>query len=225
MATMAQAIREAIELAGRALTRDEIRQFVAERYPEQWQPATLTAHLYGCAINNPKAYIHHPNADRFLYKRGDGTFELYDAKLHGPNIWETPPDPPGPGENAELVEASISLERDIEDHLVSNLVTLEAGLTFLERQVTTDVGRIDILARGADGGLVVIEVKAGEAKDAAIGQLARYVGWYRSQGEAGVRGILVASDFPEGLLYAATAMPGLTLRRFKIQFSFETAAL
>ncbi len=224
MATMAQAIREVFEQAGRSLSREDVRQSVADRYPGQWQPSTLTAHLYACAINNPKAYLHHPSADRFLYKRGDGSFELYDAQQHGPNTWE-----PGPGigreDNDELVEASISLERDVEDHLVSNLGAIEAGLTFVQRQVPTDVGRIDILARGADGELVVIEVKAGEAKDAAIGQLARYVGWYRSQGEARVRGILVAADYPEGLLYAATAVPGLTLRRFKIRFSFETATL
>jgi hypothetical protein len=51
------------------------------------QPATLSAHLYPRAVNNPKAYVHHPNAERFLYKLADGTFELYDEEVHGPNLW------------------------------------------------------------------------------------------------------------------------------------------
>src|SRR5712692_2832301 len=78
----------------------------------------------------------------------------------------------------EYVESTISLERDLEDHLVNHLESLEAGLTLLSRQETTDVGRIDILARARDGQTVVIEVKVGEARDSAIGQVARYVGWY-----------------------------------------------
>ena len=80
MATMKQAIKEAFEQSEGALSKEVIRQFVDERYPGIWQPATLTAHLYACAINNPKSYIHHPHAKRFLYKNADGTFELYDEE-------------------------------------------------------------------------------------------------------------------------------------------------
>ena len=69
MATMKQAIKEAFEQSEGALSKEVIRQFVDERYPGIWQPSTLTAHLYACAINNPKSYIHHPHAERFLYKK------------------------------------------------------------------------------------------------------------------------------------------------------------
>ena len=62
MATMKQAIKEAFEQSEGALSKEVIRQFVDERYPGIWQPSTLTAHLYACAINNPKSYIHHPHA-------------------------------------------------------------------------------------------------------------------------------------------------------------------
>ena len=88
MATMAQAIKEALAESGGALSREAIKRFVESRYPGKWQPTTLRAHLYGRVINNPKAYVHHPHSDRFLYKRGDGTFELYDERTHGPNKWE-----------------------------------------------------------------------------------------------------------------------------------------
>ena len=69
-------------------------------------------------------------------------------------------------EAEQAIEASISLERDIEDQLVhQQLDALEEGLTFVGRQVKCDVGRVDIIGRGADGATVVVELKVGEAKD------------------------------------------------------------
>ena len=38
-----------------------MKQYVEFRYQGKWQPTTLTAHLYSCAINNPKAHAHHPH--------------------------------------------------------------------------------------------------------------------------------------------------------------------
>ena len=226
MATMAQAIKEAFGESGGALSREAIRQSVESRYPGEWQPATLNGHLYGCAINNPKAYVHHPNTERFLYKLADGTFELYDEKAHGPNLWAPNPAEDVSEEAAQAIEASISLERDVEDQLVRRLDALEDGLTFVGRQVKCDVGRVDIMGRGADGATVVVELKVGEAKDSAIGQIARYMGWHQQhQGAGTVRGILVASDFPEGVQHAALAIPNLALRRYRIQLTFEDASL
>ena len=123
MATMSQAIKEAFGESGGVLSREAIKQSVESRYPGKWRPATLSAHLYACAINNPKAYVHHPNSERFLYKHAD-------------------------------------------------------------------------------------------------------VGWHQQhQGAGTVRGILVASDFPEGVQYAALAMPNLALRRYRIQLTFADASL
>ena len=107
-----------------------------------WQPATLRAHLYARAINNPLAYVHHPNSERFLYKLADGTFELYEEKVHGPNLWDPNRDVDVSEDAEQDVEASISLERDIEDQLVHQLDALEEGLTFVKRQVKCDVGRV-----------------------------------------------------------------------------------
>ena len=225
MPTMSEAIREAFEQHPGPLSREDLRQFINDHYTGTWQAATFTAHLYACAINNPKAYVHHPHSQRFLYKNADGTFELYDEKRHGPNVWAPNQAEDQSEEAAQAVEASISLERDLEDQLVRQLDALEPGLEFENRQVPCDVGRVDIVGRGADGATVVVELKVGEAKDSAIGQIARYLGWYRQQGSATVRGILVASDFPEGVQYAATAVPGLALRRCRIKLSLEDAGL
>ena len=225
MATMAQAIKSYVQSAGGKVTAEQIKSAINAAYPNQWKPSTLQAHLYACAVNNPKAYIHHPSAEKFLYRNTDDTFELYAEERHGPNEWAPPEGDDEIAEVAELVETSISLERDIEDHLVNNLDAIERGLMLVGRQFNTDVGRIDILAQDAAGRRVVIEIKVGEAKDSAIGQIARYLGWFaRTEGNV-PRGILIAGKFPAGVRYAATAIPTLTLLIYKVHFSFERATV
>ena len=79
------------------------------------------------------------------------------------------------------------------------LHTLERGLKFVDRQVETPVGRIDLLCRAADGQFVVVEIKAQEVRDAAFGQILRYMGWVNqqmSEADQTVRGILLAGGFP-----------------------------
>ena len=151
--------------------------------------------------------------------------ELYSEERHGANEWA-----PTEGEDevaavSELVETSISLERDIEDHLIRNLGAIEKGLKFQSRQFITDVGRIDILAEDKDGRRVVIEVKVGEAKDSAVGQVARYLGWFAKLDRKPPRGMLIAGEFPEGVRYAATAVSNLTLHAYKVSFTFERATV
>lgn len=225
MATMAQAIQGIVERAGRRLSSEDIKGEVEAVYPGKWKPATLQAHLYACSINNPKGYLHHPYAVKFLYKNSDGTFELYSEEKHGPNEWAPAEGEEAEGGAAELVEASISLERDIEDHLVNNLESLEPGLKLVARQYSTAVGRIDILAEDKHGSRVIIELKVGEAKDSVIGQIARYVGWFAREDGQPPRSIIVASAFPEGVRYAATMIQGLTLLAYQVNFSFERAAV
>lgn len=121
-------------------------------------------------------------------------------------------------------EERSSLERDLEDFLVDRLECLEPGLYFQERQVQTDIGVIDILARDSGRNFVIIELKAGEAADAAVGQIMRYMAWYGRKGTpANVRGILVAYKFTPGSLYAASLVPRLTLMRLQpTHFEIQT---
>lgn len=225
MPTMAEAIQTYLESAGKPVTSEQIKAAVTSQYPGQWKASTLNAHLYSCVVNNPKAYIHHPSARRFMYRNSDGTFELYSEERHGPNEWAPPEGDDDVTEVTELAETSISLERDIEDHLVNNLDVLESGLKFIGRQVTTDVGRIDILAEDRTGCRVIIEIKVGDAKDSSVGQIAKYLGWYAHTDGKPPRGLLVAATFPEGVRYAASAIPNLTLWAYKVQFAFEQATI
>ena len=225
MATMAHAIRTFLKSAGGKVSAEQIRKAINASYPGQWKASTLQAHLYGCVANNVKAYIHHPSAEKFLYRNADGTFELYSEGQHGPNEWAPPEGEDEVVEVSELAETSISLERDIEDHLIHHLDSLEKGLKYVGRQFVTDVGRIDILAEDIKGRRVVIEVKVGEAKDSSVGQIARYLGWFAKSDGKIPRGMLVASAFPDGVRYAATAVSDLSLHTYKISFAFEVAAI
>lgn len=85
------------------------------------------------------------------------------------------------------------------------------------------VGRIDILAEDRSGNRVVIEVKVGEAKDSVVGQIARYLGWFARQDGKNPRGFVIASGFPEGVRYAATMIPNLSLLSYRVNFTFEEA--
>jgi hypothetical protein len=216
---MATAIREALAASNGSATKEQIRAFINKQYPGEWQDTTLTAHLYACAVNQPRAYIHHPYAERFLFKDQNGQFHLYNENLHGPNTWVPTAGDDVDSAVADVIEASVSLERDVEEHLIQNLSSLEEGLRFVASQVNNEVGRVDILAEDANGTRVIIELKVGEAKDAAIGQIARYLGWYAQQGP--VRGILIASDFSRPVRFGAAAIPNLSLRRLRLQFLFE----
>ncbi|SFI02997.1 Protein of unknown function DUF91 [Collimonas sp. OK307] len=125
----------------------------------------------------------------------------------------------------EYVESSLSLERDLEDHIVSHLETLEPGLKLVSRQETIEVGRLDLLAMDCEGRTVIIELKAGEAKDAAIGQIARYIGWFARRDKKPPRAILVAGAFSDPVRYSAMAIPGLKLVTYRVSFNFDEATI
>ncbi|MQA40615.1 endonuclease NucS domain-containing protein [Rugamonas aquatica] len=130
-----------------------------------------------------------------------------------------------PQDLTEYVESSLSLERDLEGQIVSHLDVLEPGLTLVSRQESSDVGRLDLLARDSEGRTVIIELKAGEAKDSSIGQIARYMGWYAQKEGKPPRAMLVASGFAEPVRWAAKAIPGLKLVTYRVQFAFEEATV
>jgi hypothetical protein len=139
-------------------------------------------------------------------------------------------DGPGSDELEEAVVTTFGLERDLQRTLRDNIGQLEPGLKIIDdgREHRSAAGLIDILCEDPRGALVVIELKAGLAKDAALGQVLGYMGAITrelaSEGKyAGrpVRGIMVAKEFSDRVRHASLAVPNLRLASYAIQFSFE----
>jgi len=126
----------------------------------------------------------------------------------------------------ETIEASLSLEKDLHSYLAARVEKIEAGLSIVENGVEfqIDAGRIDILAKDRDNNLVVIELKAGKAKDNALGQIIGYMGCMTTIEkfqDIPIRGILIASGFEQRVVYAAKALSNLKLVRYHLYFDFQ----
>jgi len=223
------------------LTATAVIDKIYARYPDRpWKENTIRAHLVALSVNHPSSR-HHPRARKhaFLFSLGDGRYRRWNPEQDG--MWELTEagvqlvDADGEGEEDELqleattVGTSISLERDLERSLLSNLEQLEPGLRLYQedglvgQQLDTRVvGRLDILAVDARGDCVVIELKAGEADDRVCGQILRYMGWVKRELSEGrpVRGIIVASSFHERVKYAVEAMPNVSLKSYEVRFQF-----
>jgi len=123
---------------------------------------------------------------------------------------------------SQSIDTQVSLERDLQQYFTGRINELEDGLVLVEGGVeySTEAGRIDLLAKDASNNLVVIELKAGKGRDAALGQLLGYIGCLSKQNQ-NVRGILVASEFDARVVFAAKALPNIRLVQYRLSFSLN----
>ena len=106
-----------------------------------------------------------------------------------------------------------------------NIEQLEAGLSIIDegKERSVDSGFIDITASDVNGKTVVIELKTGVAGQKAVAQILSYMGDILITVESGdTRGILVAGDFDDKAISASRVVPNLILKKYKIEFSFES---
>lgn len=99
------------------------------------------------------------------------------------------------------------VEKSIETFYFAQTNLLESGLVVVKdgRQFSTPIGRIDLLCISREKQYVVVEIKADEARDSVFGQILRYIGWVNRNIEGAknnVRGIILASQFPESARYS-----------------------
>ena len=91
---------------------------------------------------------------------------------------------------------------------------------------TTPVGTIDSLARNADESLVVVLVAdLGREADLAA-QILQCMGWvgkHLGRAKQMVRGVILASEVPESLMYAAAALPdSVTIVTYRMTLTFDS---
>lgn len=166
-----------------------------------------------------------------------------DGRLHVGLAGENPDPFPAPTDDSDSDEQSepfqppvpFRLEQHLRDFIASNIRSIRilgAPLSvFVDDrgqwgvEYPTAVGRIDILAIDAHYNFVVFELKLGHGPDAAVGQLARYMGWVKRHlaGDRPVRGVIVARSVDQELRYAASMIPNVSLFEYSMIFSLEPA--
>ena len=233
MVTCKDAVIEAVKELGKVVSTREVIDCVYRKYPNKpWKPVSIRCHLIGLSVNHPSSK-HYPTLHRqaCLFYVGGGRYRLYDPEKDNENIdvYVEDEDSFEDIDSDEYFEATISLERDLEEYIIRDLNQIESGLELYSkegvtgRQYSTEVGRIDILAIDKNGDFVVIELKAGTASYSVIGQILGYISWVRqniSQGRK-VRGIIIADDFDKKVKYAASEIPNISLKKYEVTFTLK----
>jgi Endonuclease NucS C-terminal domain len=119
-------------------------------------------------------------------------------------------------------EDIVILEAGIEEAIKPSLKKI--GLRLMEgrkgEQFSSQAGRYDLLCEDSGGGLVVVEIKRGNAtSDEVIGQCLRYIGMIKDQiAEKGqrVRGLIVTGGFDPLLTWALKGLPDRHLISVKV---------
>ena len=224
-----QAIREALSDLGGAQRSAVIAAWIDVKYPGKWIHGTVGTYLRRCSVKNAGAIRRHPGYEHFLFTRGRGEFELYDAERHG--AWDHRGYPEG--EFAEVlltrqetiaeiseVEAlrEFAYEAHLRDYLAKNLSILEPGLMLWtgtmdgSTEYAVEGRRIDILAKDKQGIPVVIELKLSRGHERTLGQALYYRGKLKQiLGLARIRIIMVASEISDELRIASTEVSDVDL--------------
>lgn len=130
-----------------------------------------------------------------------------------------------PSAAEESAKQKFALERDMQEALRRNIVSLDPSLKIMDdgAERAVDSGFIDITCDDGKS-IVVVELKAGKADSRAIGQVLGYMGdLQEEEGGKAVRGILVAHDFDKRAKAAARVVPTLMLKKYSIEFKFSDA--
>jgi len=214
----------------------------ARNYPKV-KATTVRAHVIGLTENDTNRHHYAWLASRraLFRKQSNGQLLVMGSELPEDDEIELRASwlQEGSGSSDEVEQQmEFALEAYLEEFLLTNWQLIDWGrrLTIWEapdgqvgHQYSIPVGRLDFLAIDTDtGALVVIELKRGRPSDQVVGQIARYMGWFREEfareGQA-VEGIVVAGDADPKLYYAARAVPGLSVLLYEVNFGLRHATI
>lgn len=231
MATCKDAVINALKELGGVTSTKEVIDCVYKNYPDRpWKPVSIRCHLIGLSVNHPSSK-HYPTLHRqaCLFHVGNGRYRLLNPKediVDSPQNYENDVESI---DSDEFIEATISLERDLEQYIIRDLGQIENGLKLYSdkgisgEQFNTEVGRIDILSLDKNDDFVVIELKAGTANYSVIGQILGYISWIRKNLANGkrVRGIIIADDFDKRVKYASLELSNIQLKKYEVSFKIK----
>jgi len=129
------------------------------------------------------------------------------------------------------------LERQLQDFMADNwdkiplgqdwTIYAEQGDDDVGVEYPCDVGSIDILARHKNGkDWLVIELKRNQTNDDTVGQVLRYMGWVKAkkaEPEEMVKGLIIAREVNQNLMYALNAVKDVDLQLYEVEFRLRQA--
>lgn len=156
--------------------------------------------------------------------------ELTEAALSLPS--DVPPTQP-----LSSSRQRFGLERHLHEFLRDNWDQTELGREWaLYREPGNElagyeypcgVGRIDLLAHHRYAGTwLVVELKRNQSGDQTLGQVMRYMGWVKrhlAEANEEVRGLIIAHDADDALVYAVSMAPAVDLLLYQVQFHLTPA--
>ena len=129
------------------------------------------------------------------------------------------------------------LERHLQDFMADNwekiplsqewAIYVEQGDDDAGVEYPCEVGSIDILARHNNGkDWLVIELKRNQTNDDTVGQVLRYMGWVKAEKaepEEMVKGLIIAREVNQKLMYALNAVKDVDLQLYVVEFRLRQA--
>ena len=186
----------------------------------------------GCGTLVSEGQLTCPNCGRMVWSRrgrsssaaeskstsvrlGDSSARMDEIELSDPEMGDAD-ELSGPGSDSQSGRTLDPDPVQVLALLAREPELLEAGLSILREKgepvgvdYATDVGNIDLLARDARGGLLVVMMAKGDSGTDIVAEILQRIGWVRkrvAKSSEGVRGLVVMEKAPENLSYAAAAV-------------------
>lgn len=113
----------------------------------------------------------------------------------------------------------------LEDKVLENLDDIERGLKpYIEngrvvKGISTDFGKIDVLALDKNDNFVALRVKMGLVQQNELCATLASIGWLKRSMKISslVRVIMIGESFDEKTIFSAKALPNLELMRYEIR--------